>query len=294
LLKIVGDNPFHGVSHVSQARASNRNPEITQPEFAAKLVALAIGSGADGFMFSISDTTLSILKLLHEKYHVNNLGMYAITPAAQEVARLMGPAGGVDGTVKQIAKKMVWAGNLSAVVEAMRGVVSMKWENLMQSYLLYESSRIQHAAKRFTLSSIMLHEIVTDLALSLNLEEFFLSYISFSKARLGTKPGFETRNFVLLVEKFREWGIDLREVVVAAPFNKIGFQMVPSKDACEMILASIEQPNIIAISALAAGYLPPAQAFEYIKKLNIQGVAVAVSKEAQAAETFGLLSQPDQ
>jgi hypothetical protein len=84
--------------------------------------------------------------------------------------------------------------------------------------------------------------------------------------------------------------MNLEDVIIAAPFNKVGFQMVPSKENCEKALASLPRPNVLAISILAAGYLKPEEAVEYIAGLpNIKGVVVGVSKEKHAYETFRLL-----
>ena len=105
-------------------------------------------------------------------------------------------------------------------------------------------------------------------------------------------PGFNTGNFAFLVRKFREWNISLKDAVIAAPFNKVGFQMVPSKEQCEKALADMPKPNVLAISIMAAGYLKPAEAVSYIANLpNIKGVAVGVSKEKHAKETFMLLKE---
>ena len=84
--------------------------------------------------------------------------------------------------------------------------------------------------------------------------------------------------------------INFGDVVIAAPFNKLGFQMDPSKAECEKALASVDGANVIAISILAAGYLKPSEAIEYVAGLpNIAGVSVGVSKEQHARETFRLL-----
>ena len=50
--------------------------------------------------------------------------------------------------------------------------------------------------------------------------------------------------------------------------------------------------NVIAMSVLASGYLDPAEAAEYIKKLpNLTGIVVGVSKEKHASETFRLFRE---
>ncbi len=94
MLKLVGDNPFHGVSHLSQDKAVARGNKICDPEYAAKLVKTSLESGADGVMFSVSETTLALLKILQKEYFKKDFRLFAITPAAGESARAMGPGGG--------------------------------------------------------------------------------------------------------------------------------------------------------------------------------------------------------
>jgi len=68
--------------------------------------------------------------------------------------------------------------------------------------------------------------------------------------------------------------------------------MVPSKIECEKALADIPEPVVLAISILAAGYLSPSEAISYVATLpNVKGVAVGVSKEKHARETFRLLRE---
>jgi hypothetical protein len=163
---------------------------------------------------------------------------------------------------------------------------------LMKTYLIYEISRVKSSiGKRQNIDSVLLHEVITDLALALNLDWLFKSYATFV-GELGIKPGFETRNFAYLVKKFKEWNLDFSNTLIAAPFNGIGFQMNPSKAECERALAELPESNVIAMSILAAGYLKLPEAVEYIKGLsNLKGVVVGVSKEKHAYETFRFLKE---
>ena len=103
---------------------------------------------------------------------------------------------------------------------------------------------------------------------------------------------FNTGNFPFLVNKLVDWGINLENVVIAAPFNKVGFQMMPSIKECEKTLRILPEPNVIAISILASGYIPPKEAAGYLATLpNIKGIAVGVSKEKHAGETFRLFKE---
>ena len=249
-------------------------------------------NGANGFMFSVSDTTLSILKILNENEVVEHLDLYGIVPYAYEYVRMASQKGGVPGLAKTIAKEILFSGNFGAVASGLNGVVRAKPIPLMKAYLTYEISRIKSAVRRNArLSCVLLHQLVTDVCLGFNLDWLFKVYVDFMLDK-GIKPGFNTGNFAFLVDKFREWRINLEDVVITAPFNKVGFQMVPSREDCEIALTRLPKPNVLAISVLAAGYLKPEEAVDYIAGLpNIKGIAVGVSKEKHAHQTFRLLRE---
>jgi hypothetical protein len=290
-LLLVGDNPFHGISHLSQERARARGGAIGQAEYAAKLVEMALENGAGGFMFSVSEQTLSALRILGEKNSDTNSALYAIVPYAYELVRLA-TRSGTTGLAKGIAKQIAFSGNLKAILTGLYGIVRMDPTSIMKTYLAYEISRIKSVAgKRQTLESVLLHEVITDMGLALELDWLFKDYVKFI-GKMGIKPGFETRNFTYLVDKFRGWDIDFSEIVITAPFNKLGFQMNPSKAECEKTLASLPEANVIAMSVLAAGYLNLPEATGYLRDLpNLKSVVVGVSKENHARETFKVLNE---
>ena len=289
---LVGDNPFHGISHLSQERSRVRGDAPTNPEYAARLVEIAVENGANGFMFSVSEKTLSILGILRKNGGINRLDLYAIVPYAYEYVRLAGQLGGVPGLAKKVVREIVFSGNLRCIASGLNGILRSNVDSLIKTYLMYEISRVKRSAgRKAKLESVLLHQLITDLCLGLGLDHILKFYIKFM-LKAGITPGFNTGNFALFVEKFREWDVSLEDVVIAAPFNKVGFQMVPSKKECEKALAQLPKSNVLAISILAAGYLKPPEAINYIGQLpNIKGVAVGVSKEKHANETFKLLRE---
>jgi len=289
---LVGDNPFHGISHLSQERSRIRGDAPTNPEYAAKLIAISLENGADGFMFSVSEKTLSILNILHRSRATQRLGLYAIVPYAYEYVREAGRVGGVPNLAKKVIREIALSGNFNAIGSGLRGILKADLLSLIKTYLTYETSRIKSSTSgQAELKCIMLHQLITDMSLGFNLDWFFKAYVDFI-LESGLQPGFNTGNFAMLVRKFEEWKMNLDEILIAAPFNKVGFQMVPSKGECEKALTELPKPNVLAISILAAGYLKPTEAIDYIANLpNIKGVAVGVSKERHANETFKLLRE---
>ena len=287
---LVGDNPFHGISHLSQQHVKNRGNTITNAKYASDLVTTSLENGADGFMFSVSETTLSILRNIPPRQKENQMSLYALVPYAYEYVRIATYAGGLPGIAKQFSKQVIRSGNIYAATTGLKGIATSNALDLFKAYLSYEISRIKNSAKkRGNLRSVLLHELITDMAIALNLESLIKTYIDFLSKR-DIEPGFETRNFPYLVNKFKEWNIDFKKTVIAAPFNKIGFYMNPSKKECENALQDASGSTIITMSILAAGYLKPGEAIDYIRSLpNVAGIVVGVSNQKQATETFRLL-----
>ena len=285
---LVGDNPFHGISHLSQERARARGKKAASPEEAAELVLTALQSGANGFTFSVSNLTLSILRFMRKR-RSTKLDLYAMVPYAFEYVRTATQTG-TPGLAKRLARQIVMSGDPEAIVIGMKAAITMNPSDLLSTYLTYEISRVKSSAGReMNLVSLLLNEVVTDMALALNLDWLFESYMRFLSRRSIT-PGFNTRNFPFFVRKFREWNIDTRNILVATPLNKAGFQMNPSKQECEKTLGNLPSPIVLAISILAAGYLQPTVAMEYLANLpNLKGIVAGVSTEQQARETFTLL-----
>ena len=137
---LVGDNPFHGISHLSQERARVRGDAITHAEHAAKLVVTSFENGANGFMFSVSEITLSILRMIRETGGSERLRLYAIVPYAYEYVRLVTQIG-VLGLAKNFAKQIAVSGNVRAIAMGLKGVIRVDPVALMKTYLIYEIGR---------------------------------------------------------------------------------------------------------------------------------------------------------
>ena len=291
-LLIVGDNPFHGISHLSQERARKRSGNIVFPvDKAADAVLASLENGADGFSFSVSDHTLSIVKALSQRNVNDPIELFAMLPYAFEYVRVATQTG-TPGLAKRFIKQIVLSGKIGAVFGGLWATIRMNPEGLLKTYLTYEISRVKSAAgKRLHLKSVLLNEVIVDMGLALDLDWLFKSFIK-KISKEGIKPGFNTRNFPYLINKFEDLGISLDDIYIVTPFNKAGFQMNPSKEECEKTLAKLSSPNVLAISILAAGHFKPDEAADYLAGLkNLAGAIVGVSSEKQSIETFSVLDR---
>ena len=291
-LLIVGDNPFQGISHLSQERARTRGDvDFSSAVHATDIILASLKNGANGFSFSVSERTLSILRVLRERKSIAQISLYAMVPYAFEYVRIATQTG-TPGLVKRFAKQVALSGDIRAIMEGFWSIMRLNPEGFMNTYLAYELSRIKSAGgKRAKLVSVLLNEVIGDMGLALDLDWLFKSFINYFSSR-GITPGFNTRNFQYFVRKFSEWGIDLDNTLIVTPFNKVGFQMNPSKEECEETLQNLSNPNVLAISVLAAGYYKPSMVVDYLAGLNnLKGIIVGVSNNQQAVETFKLFRE---
>jgi hypothetical protein len=251
----------------------------------------ALENGASGFTFSVSDSTLSILKVIHKSRRLDNLALYPMVPYSFEYVRAATEIG-TPGLVKKVAMQIAASRNLKAIAMGIRSVMTTNPAALLKTYLIYEISEVRlSAGKQADIKSVILNETITDMALGLNLDWLFKTYVEFLQEQ-KIRPGFNTRNLPSLVKKLGKLEIRSSQPIIATPFNRVGFQMNPSQSECEKILACCNEFEIMAISIFAAGYLKPAEAIDYIATLpNIKSVAVGISKEYHARETFKLLKE---
>jgi hypothetical protein len=291
-LLLVGDNPFLNISHLAQAKARDRTENPGDPAFASHLLRIALENGANGFTFSVCESNLKIIEKLNLDGLNNGLGLYPVVPYAFEYVQRATQRGGISGLVKELGWDMIKSGNVASLYYGALASATANPSSLMKAYLGYELTRLDDVLnEKIRLNSVLLHQLVTDLALALNLDWIFKDYVRYL-SRKKIIPGFNTGNFVYLVKKFREWKIDLGSVLILTPFNKVGFQMMPTIQSCEETLRSLSAPSVVAISVLASGFVKPPAAAEYIAGLpNIKGVALGISKTSHAKDTFEIFSK---
>jgi hypothetical protein len=137
--------------------------------------------------------------------------------------------------------------------------------------------------------AVFLQNVVTDLILGLQLQDFFFEYCEHIRKKYGALPGFISQNMPYLRRMLQQWGI--REVVICTSINKIGYLMSPNVDAYVQALAANDAASyqIMAMSTLASGAVPPAQAYDFINGLNLQSVVFGASSKKHIEESVGLI-----
>ncbi|HKM49603.1 MAG TPA: hypothetical protein VJZ75_00325 [Candidatus Bathyarchaeia archaeon] len=290
---LIGDNSFIGVSHLAQSKARETMSRLNIPAM-ANVVDEAIQNGASGFSFSTHPTNQKILQRLHEEdLPKRSFDIYPILPYAEGYVRLANEVGMV-GIIKHFMSDLSLTSKTKTLLKGGISAVTFDPVKLLKFYIEVEVERyLRIKPKTATLRSILLHEVVTDLALAFNSRELFTEYDKHIRNKFHVIPGYVTRNFARFVRFFHESDMSLDDTVIMTPFNKAGFQMNPSRESCETALSSLNREvNVIAMSALAGGYLALDEAVDYLRSLpKLSGTIVGVSSTQHAQTTFRAFSK---
>jgi len=290
---LIGDNSFIGVSHLAQSKARETMSRLNIPAM-ANVVEEAIQNGASGFSFSIHPTNQKILQRLHEEnLPKRSFDIYPILPYAEGYVRLANEVG-MGGIIKHFMSDLSLTSKTKTLLKGGISAATLDPVKLLKFYTEVEIERyLRIKPKTATLRSILLHEVVTDLALAFSSRTLFIEYDKHIRKKFHVTPGYVTRNFARFVQFFHESNMSLKDTVIMTPFNKAGFQMNPSREKCEAALSSINhEGNVIAMSVLAGGYLTLDEARDYLQSLrNISGAIVGVSSKQHAQTTFRAFSK---
>ena len=176
-------------------------------------------------------------------------------------------------------------GVLGTIVKGSSAVIGKDAIKLLQLLVDFEMK----IYSKLNVQVVFLQNIITDLLLGYEVKDIFFEYCEYIRKRYGALPGLITQNMPRLKNKLEDWGI--HDVVICTSFNKIGYLMSPSVESYieSSSMNDSSKYQLMAMSVLASA-LPASEAFDFIKKQNIQSVVFGASSESHIKQTASMLS----
>jgi hypothetical protein len=279
---LLGDNPFFGVDHLSQERAREKASNSQAFSNIVDVIDYCIRAGANGIVVSTNPKLRELLLNIKGKPGLmDKLIFYPILPYAQGYVLKVSEKGLVN-TLLEILSQASLQNKFKILTKSGIGAMTTDFFRLFKVFIDIELLPLQETR----MDTVFLHDVITDLALALNMRKVFETFQEYLYDAYGKKAGFVTKNFSLLVNALNEW--NLRGCTIMTSFNSVGFQMNPSKYECECSLLKTNE-KIIAMSVLAGGYIEPFAAKKYILSLpRINSVVIGISSIEHARETLKL------
>lgn len=271
---LLGDNPFFGIDHLSQERARKRG----EAGFGrvAGIMEYVSGRGVKRFTASTHPRLGKLVGRLKSAGLLGKMELCPVFPYAQGYVELATEKGAM-GAVRQVLSGAGARAGIGAALGASAAYLRGDAARMIRSLVDVELGSVREAR----CGTAFLHDVVTDACLGLGLDEVIRVYAEHLRDKHGMRAGAVTKNFPLLAERLESWGVEL---AVMTSFNPIGFQMNPSREACEAALRGGYE--VVAMNALAGGFLGPDEAARYVSSLGIGAVAVGMSTLEHARQTL--------
>jgi hypothetical protein len=256
---ILGHNQFIGISHISEEKSRERDKKFSNIKNIYNVVEKAANLG---YKEMIIETHPRMLKFFeyYKKNKTFDIDFYLQVPYVQGYIQKMNEKG-LSGLVAEILQR---GGIKTASVMALKNIIHLAQKN----YTSMATSALQLEVAPFMdvkIKAILLHNVLTDLLLSLKIPDVFTEFIRYVENELKLKPGFITLNFELFKNNFEKWKI--KSPLIMTSINPKGYDMNPSKGRVEPALKEYGG-EIIAMNILGGGAFSPKQSFSYLQSLN--------------------------
>lgn len=278
---LFGDNQFFGVNHMSEEKARAQAMQFRDTASIMQVLDAAYDEGIRVFMCTTHDRVGEVADIVRANPgRYGQFEFYPGMPYAHKYANSVGEVGIVE-TIKRFTP-----GNM--VETLITGAFSAMTRDMEKLTTLL----IDAEMKRFSgvkTPVIFLQNVVTDLLLGLKMDEMLGVFARHVSEKYKAEPGFITMNLPKLVDALERIG--LKNPIVCANVNKIGFRMSGGVDAYRDVIRS-GRCRTIAMSVFASGAIPPEEAINWVCSLEgLESIVFGASSRRNIRQSKQLIER---
>ena len=282
---LLGHNPLFGVDHLSQERGNAKQQKFENRSALVEVLRYAHSKGVKAMMMSTHPRAQVILDILKtDPVLKDDFTVYPLLPYIVKYVRQANE----KGMFNVLTDLLSQSGAGKSISMMFTGMTSLVGGNLYKMIkILIDIEMLPF--KGHKLGAIFMHDALVDLALGLGCDEAFDVFRDHIEKEYDVPGGLISKNVPMLRERLDARGWD--DYLIMAAFNKTGFYLNPSLDET---IKAVQKPgmNFIPMSALAAGAIPPDEAFEFIGQFpEIKSVVVGMSKKSHIDQTVDLINK---
>lgn len=280
---IFGDNQFFGINHRSQEKAEEMLKRFGNIDNIFEVYDNAFDCGVKAVMLNSNDKAMAICdRFRANKSKYGDIAWYPSIPYPYKYANMVNELG-----IFPAVNEVLFKGNTTGGLFSMIGKgISAAWNKdalkMMEMLIDVEYKMFRD----LNVKVLFLQNVITDLILGYNIKEILVHYCEYIRKKYKVTPGFITLNMPYLKKKLEEWGVE--DVVICSSINAAGFNMHPSKEEYERVIAENDPTKyqLMAMNVLASGSITVQQSFDYINSLNLQSVVFGASSKGHIKSSF--------
>lgn len=279
---VFGDNQFFGINHRSQEKAEEMLKRFGNIDNIFEVYDNAFDCGVKAVMLNSNDKAVAICdRFRANKSKYGEIAWYPSIPYAYKYANMVNELGIIPAVTEVLFKGNSAGGVLSLIGKGASFALTRDAMKMMEGLIDVEYKMFRD----LNVKVFFLQNIITDLLLGYGVREVFEHFVEYVRKKYKVIPGFVTLNMPYLKAKLEEWGIE--EVVICSSINAAGFNMHPSKEEYEQVIAANDSSKyqLMAMNVLASGSISVKESFDYINSLNIQSVVFGASSKGHIKST---------
>ncbi len=276
---ILGDNQFFAVSHLSDEKSRAQSMRFKDDQSIIRVLDQSIELGIKTFMCTTHDRIANICDHIRANpAHYEGYKIYPCMPYAHKYANAVTELG-ILGTIKQYVPGNIFG----TFAKGGMAVLNKDFMKMMEIFIDAEMKMF----KNIDTPVIFIQNVLVDMILGLKMYEIFAQYDAYIRKKFNAEPGYITMNMPLLYDVLES--LEIRNPIICASINKIGFRMSGGKEINEKYLQE-KTFRPIAMQVLASGALRPNEAIEYLGQFpKIESVLFGASSKSHIQETKELI-----
>ena len=283
---VFGDNQFFGINHRSQDKAEEMLKRFGNIDNIFEVYDNAFDCGVKAVMLNSNERAAAICdRFRSNKSKYGDLAWYPSIPYPYKYANMVNELGIFPAVNEVLFKGNTAGGVLGMIGKGASALFTKDAMKMMEMLIDVEYKMFQG----LNVKVLFLQNVIADLVLGYDIKDVFEHYCEYIRKKYNILPGIITLNMPYLKSKLEEWGID--EVVVCSSINAAGFNMHPSKEEYERVIADNDPSKyqLMAMNVLASGSITPQQSFDYINQQNIQSVVFGASSRTHIKGSVDLI-----
>ena len=282
---LLGHNPLFGVDHLSQERGNAKDQKFGNRSALADILRYAHSKGVKAMMMSTHPRAQVILDIIaKDPVLKDDFTVYPLLPYIVKYVRQANEKGMLN-VLTDLLSQAGAGKSLSMMLTGMSGLAGGNLYKMIKILIDIEMLPF----KGHKIGAIFMHDALVDLALGLDCDEAFDVFREHIEKKYDVPGGLISKNVPMLRERLDSRGWD--DYLIMAAFNKTGFYLNPS---LKETIKAVQKPGMyfIPMSILAAGAIPPEDAFEYIGQFpEIKSVVVGMSRKSHIDQTVDLINK---
>ena len=281
---ILGDNQFFGVNHRSQDRGKETYEQFKDIKEIKRILMYSLEKGVKGVMFSTHPSVGEICDMIRQDPILrDNLHFYVNVPYIIKYVSMVTEMGIFD-TMKNVIMSQQGQDRIPFLAKSCLNAVTLSHMGIFERLIDVEVAPFHG----LNVKAIFLHNALCDLILGYQMDDVLKGFDSYIRKKYKAIPGYGTLNLPAFTDYLDEVGV--QDSLVMAGFNKMGFLMNPSREACESVIKN-SRHTVLAMATLASGRLKPDEAYQYLGSVGVKNVVVGLSSKTHADETFMHIKQ---